>query len=221
MTSPLKAIIWDMDGTIFDTERVVIDAWVEICEKHGYKNSREVLLQCIGRNMRESNDILRKNFGPNFDIEGLRAEKNDLVHAVYEKDGIPLKEGITDALAWIEAKGILNALASSSDYSKILSHLTSTDLQAYFSVIIGGDQITNGKPHPEIFLKAAEKLNVKPEQCIVFEDSRNGVLSASAAGMRVVMIPDLVPMTDDLAPKVHHPLSSGTEIIELLKSIMA
>ncbi len=216
-----KAVIWDMDGTIFDTERIVLDSWVEVCGKHGYSDARAVVLSCIGRNMRESDDILRKNFGEGFDIAAMRKEKNEIMHNYIEKFGLPIKEGIVDALEWIWKQKIPTAIASSSDHAKILLHLKHAGLEKYFHVIVGGDQITHGKPHPEIFLLAAQKLGVVPKDCIVFEDSGNGVLSASASGMRVVMIPDLVAVTDDIAEHVDHLLKSGTEIVPLLSKMLA
>lgn len=215
---PFKAAIWDMDGTIFDTERIVLDSWTEVCEKHGYGETREVFLTCIGRNMRESNAIMKQNFGEDFDVDAMRKEKNDVMQKHIDANGLPIKEGIREALEWIEKKKIPTALASSSDHAKILLHLTHAGLEKYFSVIVGGDQVTHSKPHPEIFFKTAEKLGVAPNDCIVFEDSANGVISASNSGMHVVMIPDLVAVTDEILKHTDHVLRSGKEIVSLLES---
>jgi len=218
---PPKAVIWDMDGTIFDTERLVVDCWEELCLAQGYEVPRSTLLKCIGRNSRESNEILRSFFGENDDIDQLRAKKSAMVNERIERDGLPVKKGIHEALEWIAAREVPTALASSSDYDKILSRLRLSDLQPFFSVIVGGDQITNGKPHPEIFLTAAHKLQVDPKDCIVFEDSHNGVIAAHEAGMQVVMIPDLIEANDDISKRAHHILESGAEIIPLLSQLFS
>ncbi len=215
----MKAVLWDMDGTLFDTERIVMDCWERVCDAHGYANSRPILLRCIGRNIRESNEILRENFGEGIDIEAMRKEQKDLMYGEIGKSSVPVKAGITDALEWMATKGIPTALASSSDHAKIVSYLERSGLKKYFITIVGGDEVTQGKPHPEMYLTTAKKLGIEPKDCLVFEDSRNGVISASEAGMQVVMIPDLVDITDDLVPRVHYLLRSGTEIIPLLETI--
>lgn len=219
ISAPIKAVIWDMDGTIFDTERIVLESWDEVCRADGYGDARSVILSCIGRNIRESNDILKQNFGDRFDVPVMRERQKIVMQRRINEFGLPIKEGIPDALAWVMEKELPMALASSSDHEKILSHLEHSDLKKYFRVIVGGDQVTKGKPDPEIFLRAAQQLRILPENCVVFEDSGNGVLAASRAGMRVVMIPDLVAVTDEVLTHIDHLLRSGTEIIPLFSEI--
>ncbi len=215
---PLQAVIWDMDGTIFDTEKIAVDCWVELCERYGIHDVRSIVLTCVGKNMRDSNAILQTLFKNGRSIEELRAEKNALV-AERMREGIPLKDGIAEAIEWIHAKGLPNAIASSSDRTLILSHLETSGLKKYFDVIVGGDEITHGKPHPEIFLIAAEHLKIEPDACIVFEDSHHGIVAAHEAGMRVVMIPDLVETTEEITQQTDYLLTSAKEIIPLLRTI--
>lgn len=215
----LKAIIWDMDGTMFDTEQLDLSCWEEICMAHGYKEPRPTLVSCIGKNVRDTDEILMRHFGSDFDIASLRAEQHALLQKKIDEFGIPIKDGILETLAWTATHSIPNGLASSSNRARIIANLETSDLCKHFDVIIGGDQITQGKPDPEIFLKAAEELGVRPEECIVFEDSQYGIIAANEAGMHVVMIPDLISPTDEILKRTNYLLTSGTEIIALLERL--
>lgn len=215
-----KAVIWDMDGLIFDTERMRVDAWEQVCKNHGYAFDRSVLLGCIGKNVPDSDALIREGFGKDFPVEKFRIEKNALVAAEIQKSGLPVKEGIREALEWLDTRGVRSALASSSERETILSFLEKAALTTSFSVIVGGDDVKRGKPHPDVFLTAAEKLGVPPAQCIVFEDSLNGLKAGHAAGMQVVMIPDLIEPTTETSQYLHHQLKSGNEAPALLATLL-
>lgn len=215
------AAIWDMDGTLFDTERLALECGEEICNTDGYPNARDTLIKLIGRTAKDSDDIIRADFGQHVDTHELRQRKHVLIDERIERHGIPVKPGVRPTLHWLAERGIPSAVASSTHQATVLSHLEREKLLEFFQLVIGGDQIQRGKPHPEIFLTAAERLKVRPEHCVVFEDSYNGVIAAHEAGMRVVMIPDLIPPNAEILDRVHHTLRSLEDAIPLFTEIFS
>jgi HAD superfamily hydrolase (TIGR01509 family) len=215
-----QSIIWDMDGTIFDTERLIVDVWEEICDRNGYSNSRPLFLSCIGKNRRDARRMIFEYFGSDFPLDTLREERLRLVQEKIDELGDAfIKDGVREALEWATERKIPTALASSSDYERVIAHLDHMNLRKHFSTIVGGDQVASGKPDPEIFLAAAEGLGIAPERCVVIEDSHNGVVAAHAAGMHVLMIPDMVNPTEITMQHVHCLLASGKEITTTLSGL--
>lgn len=215
------AVIWDMDGTMFDTEKLHVDCWREVFERHGYANPHASLLKMIGKNEEASNEILLQDFGSDFPHVSLRAEKNEAVLARIERDGLPFKAGLLDMLDWLESQGLPSAIASSTAYAKIMAHLEHAGISRYFTAVVGGDQVERSKPYPDIFLEAAKRLGADPKRCLAFEDSHNGVTAALDAGMHVVMIPDLLEPTPDILERVHTTAPSLTDAIPYLRNILA
>jgi HAD superfamily hydrolase (TIGR01509 family) len=159
-----------------------------------------------------------ERYGADFPAQKLREEKN-LIFDRHLAQGIPLKPGVTEVLEWLSAHGIPSAAASATIHEKIVDRFTKTDLLKYFTVMVGGDEVTHGKPHPETFLTAAKRLGVDPADCLVFEDSHNGVIAAHEAGMHVIMIPDLVAPTPELLKRVKHELGSLEEALPILINV--
>ena len=215
----IKAVIWDMDGTLFDTENLVMEICTEIFEEMGYARAREVIHRCIGRNVRDSNAIIKEEYGEDFPIEEFRKRKAERFAAHLKEHGLPPKLGVQESLSWIGERGIPMAVASGSDHAKILHFLELAGLKDRFSVIVGGDEIKKGKPDPELFLKVSELLDVSPENCIVFEDSSYGIIAAHRAGMQVVLIPDLAQIDDASKVHAHFILQSAEEIPALLENL--
>ncbi len=208
-----------MDGTLLDTEGPVIQCWEEVCIAHGYQNPRPILHQMIGKNTKDSNDLLLAHFGASFALEELRQKKRVLLDAYVQRNGITVKPGAYATLEWLSEMQIPSAVASSTHREKVLSHLERTRLLQFFQKVVGGDQVQRGKPDPEIFLKTADEMQVRPERCVVFEDSPNGVRAAQAARMQVIMIPDLVEPTPEILQHVHHVLRSLEDAIPLLQRL--
>lgn len=215
----ISAVIWDMDGTMLDTERLQIECWEKVLTKYGYSDFDESLKNMIGKTSDYGNRVLMEKYGSEFQAEELRDEKNVLFEAKLQKDGIPLKMGIMKVLEWLSSQEIPSVAASSTSREKMLSRLQKAGLLRYFQFIIGGDEVKNSKPHPEIFLVAAKLLKMDPSECVVFEDSHNGVIAAHEAGMHVVMIPDLVAPTPEILARTKHELGTLEEAIPLLIKI--
>lgn len=214
------ATIWDMDGTLLDTEELTLRCWEQACAKHGYYKVRTVLLKLIGRTARDADEVLRQELGNDFPVELVRASKNQMAQAHFHEHGVPVKAGVLSVLSWLQERRVPCAVASSTQREKVLAHLSRAELMEYFQCITGGDEVTRSKPDPEIFLATADRLNVNPQDCVVFEDSFNGVTAAHAAGMHVVMVPDLIQPTSEILQLTHHTLRSLEDAMPLLHQLL-
>ena len=188
----MKAVLFDMDGVIFDTERIWIECWSPVGKRHGL-NGIETLLreQCIGITYEVMERILRDAYGETFDYDLCLEEASEVFRERYGRN-IPMKPGVREILSFLKERSVPLALASSSESETVRSELTDAGLIDFFDVVVGGEQVPRSKPAPDLFLLAARLLGVEPESCFVIEDSFNGIRAASAAGMHPIMVPDLL-----------------------------
>lgn len=186
-----QAVIFDMDGTLLETERLVIEAGLTAMTAHGLPKRRDVLEQLVGTVADESMFLLRAAFGPEFDQTAFEATWECEFSTLLES-GIPLRPGVRDLLAHLDAIVMPRALATNSRTSAARVHLARAGIAAHFPArhIHGRDQVARPKPAPDLFLLAAQTLGVSPADCLVFEDSDPGAEAAVAAGMTVVLVPD-------------------------------
>lgn len=187
----IDGIVFDMDGVIFDTERIGLESWRIVADKYGLENIEEAVRRCMGRNVADSMVILQDMFGDTVDVAKLKPETNTVFHSILKERGLPVKKGARELLEFLKENGVTFGLASSTNYEVVTEQLTKAGLIDYFKVIIGGNMVEHSKPEPEIYLMACEKLNFDPKNTYAVEDSYNGLLSASRAGMMTVLVPDL------------------------------
>lgn len=187
----MKAFVFDMDGLMFDTERVFIGAWDYAGEKMGFGKAGYMCLRTLGMNTPACEQAWRDEFGEDVDIAALWAYSREYLEDYYSRYAVSAKTGLYDLLTYLKRKGYRLAVASSTKRHTVERHLTSANVREYFDVVIAGDMVEKSKPEPDIYLRAAAELGVKPEACYALEDSRNGLLSAHAAGMKGIMVPDL------------------------------
>lgn len=209
------AAIFDMDGLLLDTERVCMRVFQEACEVQQLPFYKEVYLTIIGRNAAGIEAIFRKAYGN--DLDRLHQEWRTRYNAVVKHQAIPVKEGVVELLEWLKEQSLPIAVATSTakDVAKIKLELAG--LSKYIDNLTTGCEVSNGKPDPEIYLLAANRLNVEPTKCLAFEDSNNGVRAAVAANMSTYQIPDLVEPCDEVRQFGHSIVPSLHDVLKELK----
>lgn len=191
-----RAVVFDMDGLMLDSERVDRRAWQTVAARRGFEFSDQLHGSLIGRRALETEAEVRAHYGPAFDYDSVRAEVRALWRELVAGSGIPLKPGLLELLSYLEEARIPRAVATSTARASALLSLGS--LVDRVNALVCGDEVARSKPAPDIYLAAAERLQVAPGACLALEDSLAGVAAATAAGMTVVMVPDLVQPTDDV-----------------------
>jgi len=186
----IKAIIFDMDGVLFDTEKIYLDVWTKVFDKYGYKMTKEIYCKVIATGRENVKKVFKEEFGENIPIDKMYKEKDE---ALYEeiKKKIPIKDGAYDLLKYLKDKKYKIALATSASKERMEKQLNQSDFKKLFDEIVCREDVEKAKPNPEIFLKAANKLKVSPEECIVIEDSSAGVEAAYKGNMTPIHVVDL------------------------------
>ena len=194
---PVKAVVFDMDGLLVDTEVVVLRAMQRASAMIGGELPPAVFKRMVGLTNEASDAIVVEHFGPGFDLASWSAD----VSAHFREElaaGIALKAGATEILDALDDLGLPRAIATSSSLQAVNQSLGPHGLIDRFHALITRDVQSRGKPHPEPFLKAAAALGVDPTDCLALEDSHNGVRAAAAAGMMTVMVPDMLDPTEEM-----------------------
>lgn len=209
-----KAAIFDMDGLLLDSEPLAKKAFDTVCEQFGLGDMSEVFMRFVGTNTEKGNAVIKEALNGAVDAEHFNATWRGLYGTWVKDDPVPLKLGVEEVLEYLKLHNIPMAVATSSKTSIAQHKLGKSEIINYFDIVIGGDQLTHSKPHPEIFLKAAASLSCEPSSCIAFEDSPNGVKSAVSAGMTVVQVPDLISPDAEL-------LALGHIVLEQISDALA
>lgn len=211
-----KAVVFDMDGVLFDTERLFMEAGTQLIKEKGIESAEEAVMGCIGLNMRDTKALFLKVCGEDFPFEEYHKKCGALVREKIEKEGLPLKKGVRELLSYLKEAGYKIALASSTSQRGVFKHLDRAGLREYFTVVIGGDMIEHGKPEPDIYLRACEELGVKPDAAFAIEDSANGIRSAHGAGLHTIMVPDLIAPTPQLEALLYAKYDSLLDVRDML-----
>lgn len=188
--SHFQAVIFDMDGLMLDTERIALACWDQAARIHGYELDPAIGLGMVGLNTRDCVRWVKQVLGDDFPMEAINVTSRELYHAELDRE-TPIKPGLLPLLGWLQAERIPLAVATSTRHEWALKKLNKAGIVDFFHGMVCGDQVSQGKPHPEIFLTAAARIGVEPVHCVVLEDSDPGVRGATAAGMRVIQVPDV------------------------------
>ncbi|MGN0601535.1 MAG: HAD family hydrolase [Oscillospiraceae bacterium] len=216
----IKAVVFDMDGVIFDTEKMYLDAWKTIGDKYGIDRADESALMCVGLSQTDSVKLLLERYGADFQVEKYHKEIRRLVEDKMSDEGIPMKKGVCEILNFIRECKIPLGLASSTQKNRVESLLSKAGIKDYFQVIVGGDMIEHSKPDPLIYLLACEKLDVDPHDSVAVEDSRNGVISAYRAGMRTLLVPDLIQPDEEMMKMSEGRFEDLIDVKKYLEAVM-
>lgn len=214
-----QAVVFDMDGIIFDTERLVIEFWKEVAKKHNIPNVEHTCIQCLGTNRVRTREIFLENYGADFPFDPYRAEVTELFNTHYKGVPLPTKPGVRELLSYLQEQDIKVGLASSTAQHLVRDEIGTAGLLPYFQTLVCGDMVEHSKPAPDIFLKACEILNADPTKSIAIEDSFNGIRSAHCAGMTPIMVPDQVQPTDEIRALAFHVMPSLLDVLNWLKTL--
>lgn len=198
-----KGAVFDMDGLMIDSERLVYSIWQEMMDECGREYSLDIFKKSIGLRAEDSERYYKSVYGSNFDYAGFKAESRIRYFKRIEKNGVPTKKGLYEIFDYLKSKNYKISLATSTSSDTALKIMKKINLYDRFDAFVCGDDVKIGKPDPEVFLVAAKKLCLEPKDCVAFEDSINGIKSAFAAGMTTVMVPDLLKPTKEIEPMIN------------------
>jgi beta-phosphoglucomutase-like phosphatase (HAD superfamily) len=194
---PLHAVIFDLDGLLLDSERIFYTVMFDAGREVGFEMTHDLFLSMIGSPRDANAQRLLDRFGAHFPVDDYYAACGRGFELACV-DGVPLRRGAERLLALLDRRGIPRAIATSSSIDYVRSSLHRAGVLGYFGAIVTRGDVARGKPHPDTFLLAAERLGVAPEHCIALEDSFQGVRAASSAGMATIMVPDFLQPDADI-----------------------
>lgn len=211
-----NAVVFDMDGVIFDSERAVMQCWKEVASRHNIPDIENAILACTGTTMVRTREIMLNLYGADFPYDEYARESSAIFHSRYDGGRLPMKPGVKELLTFLKERGKKIALASSTRQQVVTDELRDAGIIEYFDRIICGDMVSRSKPAPDIFLKACEELNVSPSDSYAIEDSYNGIRAAHAGGLHPIMVPDLLPADEEMQSLAEIILPNLTSVIEYL-----
>lgn len=217
--SKIKALVFDMDGLLIDSERIVKQSWQMTGEVLGYQNLGEYIYPMLGANAKKREIYFKETFGEDFPMERFTELTRKYFYEIVDRDGLPLKAGVRELMEEAKARGLKIALATSSRQAYARDVLTRVDVWKYLDGGVFGDQVKHAKPDPEIYLLACEKVGVTPEEAIAFEDAPAGIRSAHSAGMRVIMVPDLVQPDEEIQKLYDKKVETLCDVLPLLDEL--
>ncbi|MCL2047598.1 MAG: HAD family phosphatase [Defluviitaleaceae bacterium] len=209
-------IIFDMDGTMLDTEPIYRKALIYAGNQLGVEIKLEVAESLMGKSTPRCCDILRAAYGEDFDLDKLFSARNKYMREYLEKHGVPCKKGLFEILDRLDELGVAKCVATSTSRKRATERLSSAGILHRFQAIICGDEVANGKPSPDIFLKAAQTCGFVPADCVVIEDTEAGANAAYSAGIRLILVPDLAPLDEKTRALAFAVCADLIEVADLL-----
>ncbi|MCM1055572.1 MAG: HAD family phosphatase [Bacteroides sp.] len=216
----IKAVIFDMDGVILDTETLLAKYWCQAAREFGFPMEYKHALELRSLAGEYASPLLKKYFGESFDYTAVRNRRKQLMELDIEQNGLKKKKGIEKALDDIEKAGLHRAVATATDMERAAKYLRAAGLADRFDTVCCGPMVEHGKPAPDIYIFAAERLGLKPQECAAVEDSPNGIVSAYRAGTKPIMIPDLTQPDSELERLLYRKCDSLEELPAALAELL-
>lgn len=214
----IKAVLFDMDGLMVDTESLATEAFIHSAKKQGYDMTKEETLLVLGFTTKSIYEFW-ENYFKNSDVSGkqLVDDHYKYIENILFTIGPRKMPYIEELLKYLKESNYKVAVASSSNMDHIINNMEKTGLKKYIDEFASGAEVENGKPAPDVFLLAAERLGVKPEECLVLEDSKAGVIAGSSAGAKVIMVPDMFKPDEVCKEKAYRIVNNLGEVISILE----
>lgn len=187
----IKAVIFDMDGLMIDSERVTFEGYQHVLAKENLTMSEEKYKTLLGKPVKAVHDLFKEDYGPQYDVDQIIKDVHAYIAKRFETEGVPLKPGLVELLKYLKENNYKTIIATSSHRNRVDLIVKQAQIDQYFDDSICGDEVTKGKPNPEVFLKACQKLQVAPQDALVLEDSESGINAAYNADIKVIGIPDM------------------------------
>ena len=214
-----KAVLFDMDGVLVDSERLAMEYMFKACEHFGFELRKDDFLALRSNTDEYCYEYYRERYGPGFDFYEIRDYRRKIMDEFVEREGLPLKPGVMEALESVRKAGLKLAVATSTHYGRAMDKLRLAGIADRFDMVISASMVEHGKPAPDVYLHAAEMVGEAPEDCIAVEDSPNGVASAHAAGCSVVIVPDLTEPNEEMRSKGTWVIRSLEELPRIIEGI--
>ena len=212
---PTDGVLLDMDGTLLDTETIYHSSTVAVLETLGYPDAEDTCHAMIGVPGPQCEELLLDRYGAAFPVSEFTRSFTDTSDRLFE-EGIPLKPGAAELLDALSAAQCPRAIVTSSSRRTADKHLVRSGIRAHFDVIVTNDDVKRGKPSPDLYLLATQKLGLEPERCLAVEDSNPGIMAAHAAGVPAIMVPDILPPRPDVTKMCSAVMADLTEVLALL-----
>jgi HAD superfamily hydrolase (TIGR01509 family) len=216
LRGPVEAVIFDMDGLLIDSEAIYIEAMQTAARAVGREMALEFCHSMVGVPGHECNLMIQELYGAGFDLKEFRGHVSTHVRRSMEAD-LPVKPGAVELLDWLDERRLPRAVASSAHRATIEHHLGRAGLLSRFTAYAGRDDVARAKPHPDVYLEAARRLNAAPARCVAFEDSSIGLMAAHAAGMQAFIVPDILQPTPEARAKCRAVLPDLHKAREILQ----
>jgi HAD superfamily hydrolase (TIGR01509 family) len=215
----IQAVIFDIDGLMIDSERVSNQSWKQVMAKAGFDLTEEIYMKMIGRTEKDVEGMLMSAYGPTFPFWEMHQQREVRFNEMILQDGLPVKPGLLELLDYVDARGLKKAVASSTYRVLAEKKLTAAGIRDRFEMIVTGDEVTHGKPAPDLFLAAAKKISAEPFESMVLEDSQAGIQAAYAAGMLPVLVPDMQPVEPAVEKLAFRKVGSLLNVIGILEEL--
>lgn len=213
----IKAFIFDLDGTLIDTEKIYRQVWPQAMKSLGYEYTdvQYLSMRSLGRPYAPAK--FKEWYGQDFDYDGARRVRKGLFDAYVAEQGIEIKKGAIELLEYLRSKGIVTAIATATDLDRAEEYLKFVGLYGYFDKVISATMVDEGKPSPKVYQYASMELGFEPSECVAVEDAPNGIKSAYSAGLKVIMVPDQTEPEEDIMHMFYAKVESLDQIIGLVE----